>query len=225
MNLLEKIREYHMPQEAQELLKAHPPLLIAGMSSVGKNTVAKYIVEHSDYRRVITHTTRQPREGEVNGRDYWFINESEIAQMVDQQSLIEVQLVHEEDVYGTSIESYEVILEAGFHPLLIADVYGALKFTNFLPQLRPFFIIPPSFEVWMERWNRRGAMTYAEKARRLRSASTELEKAIRGERFILIINYEIPSTVSQILSGVIDPSTQRRNREAAQQLLDHLKVN
>lgn len=221
--LLEKIRDYAAPVEAKELVKQHPPLIIAGMSSVGKNTIAKSIVQQSDYRRVVTHTTRQPRSGEIDGKDYWFVDESEIDRIIGQQAFIEVQLVHEEYIYGTSIEAYKAVLDAGFRPLLLVDVHGQIKFTQLAPGARPFFILPPSFETWMERWDNRGRMSYTEKARRLRSAFTELEKAIHDERFILVVNQEVPKAAKEILDGVTDALTQHRRQELARRFIDHAR--
>lgn len=220
--LLETVRNYQIPGRATELLAQSPPLIMAGMSSAGKNAIAKNITEQSDFKRVVTHTTRQPRVDELNGKDYWFVDETEIERLINEQAFIEVQLVHEETLYGTSIGAYQAVLDAGFRPLLLIDVHSELKFARYTPHARLFFILPPSFEIWMERWDRRGFMSHTEKTRRLRSAAAELEKVIRSERFTLIVNHEVPRAAKEILNGVTDTLTQRRNRELAQQLIDHI---
>jgi guanylate kinase len=219
--LLDSVRNYETPGPSIELLNQSPPLIIAGMSSTGKNAIAKKIIEQSNYRRVVTHTTRGPRPGEVSGRDYWFVSEEEFLNLIKDQIFIETQQVHQESFYGTSIEAYKAVIASGYQPLLVVDVYGEAKMIKNVENLRPFFILPPSFEVWMERWEKRGFMSHPEKSRRLHTAKDELQIAINDERFILVVNYEVPQAAKTILDGITDAPTQHRNRELAKTLIDH----
>src|SRR3989344_4633763 len=68
--LLDKVRAYRMPKAAQELLSTHLPLTISGITASGKNSTTQYIMGSTDYRHVVTHTTRPLREGEESGKDY-----------------------------------------------------------------------------------------------------------------------------------------------------------
>lgn len=222
--LLEAIRGYQVPAPAVELLEQHPPLIIAGVSSVGKNTIAEKIAELTGYRRVITHTTRQPRDGEANGKNYWFVNESEIARLVSINALIEVQLVHGETIYGTSISAYKAIIDSGGQPLLLVDIYGALKFINHSPNSSAFFLLPPSFEEWMARFQKRGQISHTEQAKRLQTGKSEMDLALKTSRITLIINRDVPLAAKEIAQGWAAPETQAQARTIAQHLIENIQA-
>ncbi len=221
---LESVRNYQTPPQAVEMLKQHPPLIIAGVSSVGKNTVAEKVVEKSDYRRVITHTTRPPREGESNGVNYWFVNQSEIDNLINTKALIETQLVHGETVYGTSISAYKTVIDAGKQPMLVVDIYGALKFINYAPNSKAFFLLSPSFEEWMARFLRRGQMSHTELTQRLHTAKSEMELALKSRSVTLIINDDIVATSTELIKGWASPEAQANARTTAQHLLENIQA-
>ncbi len=80
-------------------------------------------------------------------------------------------------------------------------VQGAVERCTTVPELRPMFILPPNYEVWMKRLSNRGFMGENEKQRRLRSAKAELQTAIDNPAFILVVNHEVELTVQSILKG------------------------
>src|SRR5258706_3571004 len=98
--LLELIGHYQMPTEAVDLLTSNPPLVIASVSGGGKDTIAQYIQDSSQYRRIVTTTTRPMRLGETNGIDYWFVDLPTMLQMVKDNAFIEVKQVHEQQISG-----------------------------------------------------------------------------------------------------------------------------
>jgi len=213
-----------MPQAAAELLTAHPPLLVAGTTASGKDAVENFIQGISDWRHVVTHTTRQIRPGEVNGSDYWFVSEAEMLNLAEGQAFIEIKLIHDRQISGTSIQAYNAVLAAGRKPMLRIDIQGVRDLRTRVPGLRPYFILPPSFDVWMERLDKRGHMSHVERVQRLHSARLELETAIEDEHFILLINDEIARVAQEIVDGVTDIPSQQRNRQLARQLIDHIKA-
>lgn len=221
--LLQNVRDYRSPEAAQHLLQEHPPLVIAGVTAAGKDAVAEYIQDNSDWRLVITSTTRKPRPGEKSGEHHWFVDESEMIKLLDAKLFIEAKLVHGEHVYGTSIAAYKSVIEAAHKPILRIDIQGVEEITKMSADVNPVFILPPSFEVWMERLNKRGAMSHIERIRRLKSAKTELEEILRNPRFRLVVNRDVSSVSNEILSGVTDIPSQHRNRELAGQLIEHIR--
>ncbi len=222
-DLLAAVRAYQMPEAAVELLKANPPLILAAVSAAGKDTIAKYVIEHSDYRRSISHTTRPMRAGEENGVDYWFVTEAEMLELISHQALIETQAVHGETVYGSSLAAYQQVVADGHRPLLIMDIQGVDKLTRRLPSLRPYFILPPSYEEWLHRLAKRGSMGAGEKTRRLASARKEIEYVLRQPHFHLVVNREVPVAAAEILSGRPGPAAES-NRALAHDLLNRLKT-
>jgi guanylate kinase len=222
--LLDQVRNYKMPQTAQDLIVRHPPLVIAGITASGKNSVVRYITETTDYRQVITHTTRQPRTDETNGRDYFFVSDEQMLQLLNNKAMIEAKNVHGNAVYGVSIRAYQDVVFAGHKPLLIVDVKGVEELTKYLPKLRPVFLLPPSFERWVEMLEDRGRMSHLERLRRMHSARSELLEVMTKERFFLVVNYDVPNTAREILKDIHDPSSQRKAREVAHLLIDRLKT-
>jgi guanylate kinase len=222
--LLEKVRIYKMPPAAQELLAANPPLVIAGITASGKNSVVRYLTDTSDYRQVITHTTRQPREEDAEAHEYHFVNDEQMQALIEAQAMIEVKEIHKESIYGTSIKAYQDVLAAGYKPVLIIDIQGVEDLSSHLTNLRPYFLVPLSFDDWIRMMEKRGRMSHSERLRRMHSARDELERAIRSEHFTLLINQDIPQTAKTISAGIRDRSMQQKALDAASQLLERLKT-
>ena len=214
---------YQTPPQAAELLKQNPPLVVASVTAGGKDAIAQRIQETSDYRRIITTTTRPMREGEANGREYWFVTDQQMLELINQQAFIEVKTLHAQQTSGSSIAAYQSILDSGNKPLLIIDVQGIQEVIKHIPSLNPVFILPPSFDEWMKRLGGRGHMSHVEKLRRLKSAESEIELALRNQDFRLVVNRQIPDAATEIVSGQTDMRTQQANREIAQQLLDQIR--
>ena len=222
--LLESVRNYKTPQAAQELLAAHPPLVIAGITASGKNSTTKYIVDTTEYRQVITHTTRQPRSDETDDQDYYFISDEEMLRMLSSEAMIEAKTVHGQTIYGISVKAYQDVLAAGHKPLLIIDVQGIEDINKYLPNLRPVFLVPPDFDAWTQMLEKRGRMSHSERLRRMHSAREELEQVLHNEHFFLVVNRDVPQTAREILGDIHDLASQRKAREAAQLLIDRLRT-
>ena len=223
--LLQKARTYPVPPKALDLLKNNPPLIIAGLAASGKNTISVDIAESSDYRHVITHTTRPKRHREKNGQNYWFVSEAGMLKLINEQALIETQAIHGETVYGTSIASYEKIIGSNQRPLLIMDVQGIAQLNKHLPGLKPIFVLPPDFKTWMERLGNRGFISDVDKMRRLRAARIALQEALANRHFIMVVNREVPRAAREILNSLSSGDfAQHQNRELARNLIDHLQA-
>lgn len=225
--LLETVTEYTMPPKALELVIASELLIICGVTAAGKNTIVNYLIENDDYAYMVSHTTRKPRENhgklEQNGRDYWFVNEEKMLDLARQKAFVEVKQVHHTTFYGTSIMTIEQAVQSDKRPITELDVQGAQELMTELPNLRPLFVLPPSFDVWMERLVNRGNITDDDRNKRLESARKELKTAIDNPQFALIVNHEFHKTVAEIIDGVdVSDKTQQERRSLAAKLLDTL---
>ncbi len=222
------VAAYAMPEEAKTLISSGEVTLLCGVTASGKNTIANYLVARGNYRHVISHTTRLPRENhgilEQNGNEYWFVNSEQMLELVNKKAFIEVKAIHGDTCYGTSIEAVKVVVDAGMHPVMEIDVQGALELTEAVPTLRPLFILPPSYDVWMERLGSRGFLSDGEKMRRLRSASMEIETALDHPAFLLTVNHEVELTAAEIIRGVdLSTGTQDIYRQLAKDLLESIR--
>src|SRR3989344_5615433 len=220
--LLTQVKNYKMPASAAGLLNQQPPLIITAVTASGKNTVADYIISSTDYRETLSHTTRPPRPGEINGEHYWFVDETRMLWLVQAEAFVEIKAIHGETVYGTSIESYKNIITGGQRPLLIIDVQGVEEISHGLPELKPYFLLPPSYEEWMNRLHSRGVITKEDKANRIVSAKREINTVLKNPAYILVVNDQIEATANKILSSQVDKAEQTKNRHLARNLYRHL---
>lgn len=222
--LITAVSSYSMPRYAVELLNTQPPLLIAGVTAAGKDTIAKKIAQESNWRRVISHTNRPLRPGENNGENYWFVNDTDILELINSKAFIDAKVVHKIKVYGTTVAAYQRVLQSGHKPMLVIDVQGVNNVVQHITSKHhPIFILPPDFQTWLARMKEQGPVSPDERKRRLHSAKAELEEVIQNESYLLFINREVPITARQITSEVIDTKLQHQNRQIAQQLLDDIK--
>lgn len=129
--------------------------IISSPTGVGKSTVCDVIqTRHIDrVKRVITHTTRIPRENEQNGKDYYFVNEQDFQKGIKNGDFVEWAMVHN-NYYGTSKRALDDVLNAGFDAILAIDVQGAMNIVKLFDNAVSIFMLPPSFDEWMNRLNK-----------------------------------------------------------------------
>lgn len=221
--LLQEVKNYKMPSSAAKFLSQNPPLIISSVTASGKNTIANYILNHGRYyEETVSHTTRPPRRDEINGTHYWFVDDNEMLRLVQNRDFVEVKVIHGETIYGTSIKSYKSVTSRGRQPLLIIDVQGVEEISDAIGTLKPFFLLPPSYEEWMNRLHSRGVVTLKDKTQRMVSARRELQTVLKNPAYLLVVNDNVGRTAGEILLGKINTAKQIKNRQLAQKLLEHL---
>lgn len=152
--------------------------VFSGPSGVGKGTLkAKLFEEFADrIAYSVSATTRGPREGEVDGKDYFFISRQEFERRVKTNEFLE----HAEfagNCYGTPRAYVEKLLDSGMNVVLEIDVQGALQVMKSMPECVSVFILPPSFEELEHRLRGRGTETEEKVRERLETAKRELPYA------------------------------------------------
>lgn len=152
--------------------------VFSGPSGVGKGTLkAKLFEEFADrIAYSVSATTRGPREGEVDGKDYFFISRQEFERRVKNNEFLE----HAEfagNCYGTPRAYVEKLLDGGMNVVLEIDVQGALQVMKSMPECVSVFILPPSFEELEHRLRGRGTETEEKVRERLETAKRELPYA------------------------------------------------
>lgn len=152
--------------------------VFSGPSGVGKGTLkAKLFEEFADrIAYSVSATTRGPREGEVDGKDYFFISRQEFERRVKNNEFLE----HAEfagNCYGTPRAYVKNLLDSGMNVVLEIDVQGALQVMKSMPECVSVFILPPSFEELEHRLRGRGTETEEKVRERLETAKRELPYA------------------------------------------------
>jgi len=173
-------------------------IVISGPSGVGKTTIIRNILQDTELKDKImfsvSHTTREKREGEVDGQDYFFVSEEEFKRMIEKDEFIEWAKVHGH-LYGTSYKNIELAQKSGKLLILDIDVQGAEKIREKMRDSAIFiFIKPPSIEELKRRLVSRGDTKDIEL--RINNFRKELEYE---EKFDLsIVNENLEETVAQL---------------------------
>ena len=185
------------------------PLILSAPSGGGKTTIAKALLaRRPDLGYSVSCTTRAPRPGEVQGRDYYFMSRAEFIAQREKGAFAESAEVHG-NLYGTLRSEIERVLHNGKHVVMDIDVQGAVQFIRAFPQTVTIFILPPSAEVLLERLKARKTESPAQLAARLQSALQELQQV--GEYEYVIVNDELERAVASVES-IVDAEVVSRER-------------
>lgn len=170
--------------------------MISGPSGVGKGTICKKILEaDSNMRFSVSMTTRAPREGEIEGIDYFFVSKDRFEELLHEGQLLEYnQFV--ENYYGTPREAVMNWLDEGRDVLLEIDYHGAFQVRASYPAAVLIFIAPPSIEALRERITGRGSETEQQLEDRLKQAMDDMSQA--EEYDYQVVNDDINTAVWQV---------------------------
>jgi guanylate kinase len=175
-------------------------VILSGPSGVGKDTIID-AWRAADPRivRVVTYTTRKPRAGEVDGRDYNFVDISTFKYLLDQGHFWEHKVVHGH-YYASPKKDTEAIIEQDKIPVLKIDVQGAIEVMHLRPDAITVFILPPSLEELEARI--RGRKTDDEETiqKRLRNAHDEMALSDRYQ--LQIVNDDVDAVVRKLMEAV-----------------------
>jgi len=184
-------------------------IVLSGPSGVGKTSIVKEVVPRTGAIYSVSATTRPPRAGEVDGRDYHFVDRKRFEQMIAGGDLLEWAEVFGR-LYGTPAGPVGAALESGRTIVLDIDVQGALAVHRKMPQATFILILPPCREELRRRLGLRGSEDAAALARRLAAARKEISTARQSgvynhevvndrleeavQRVVAIIRKESPDT-------------------------------
>ncbi len=172
------------------------PIVVSGPSGVGKTSVLKRLLAaDANLRFSVSHTTRRPRPGEVDGRDYFFVDRDAFRDMIDAGGFIE-WAEYQGNLYGTSFAAVEGPTREGFDLLLEVEVQGAEQLRERLPEAVTVFILPPSVGELETRLRGRGSDAQDAIRKRLEIARGELSEA--GKYHYTIVNEDLASCVSDL---------------------------
>ena len=174
--------------------------VLSGFSGAGKGTAMKRLMEkYDDYALSISATTRNPREGEVDGREYFFKATEEFEKMIAQDELIEYAR-YVNHYYGTPRSYVEEQLENGKDVILEIEIQGALKVKEKCPDTLLVFITPPSAKELRRRLIGRGTESMEVIEQRLARAKEEAEGI--DDYDCLIVNDDLESCVDELHSVI-----------------------
>lgn len=194
-------------------------LVISGPSGCGKGTVLKEYTDKNDNVYVsISATTRDPREGERYGVNYYYLTREEFEKKIEEHGFLEYADFCG-NYYGTPREPVEEHLASGNDVILEIDVQGALQVRRNFPEAVLVFILPPSFEELRQRLIGRGTESMEIIKKRLSAATSEFEQA--GEYDYVVVNDEVQRAAAEI-KAIFDAEKCRavNNKEFIKGVLD-----
>ncbi|MGN0388740.1 MAG: guanylate kinase [Suilimivivens sp.] len=193
-------------------------IVVSGFSGVGKGTLMKQLVHSYDnYALSISMTTRQPRPGESDGKEYFFVSREVFEKTIAENGLIEYAN-YCGNYYGTPKEYVEKQLEKGKDVILEIEIQGALKVREQFPTALLLFVMPPSAQELKKRLEGRGTETEEVIAKRLKRATEEAE-GIENYDFI-VINDKLEECVKE-MHGLILAAHETPDRN--QEFIDNMR--
>ncbi|OQY06702.1 MAG: guanylate kinase [Desulfobacteraceae bacterium 4572_123] len=170
--------------------------IVSAPSGAGKTTLCKAVRNRfPDIGYSVSHTTREPREGEKDGIDYHFITTDDFEKKIRQGKWAEWARVHG-NYYGTSADFLNRCMDSGQDILLDIDVQGMRQITAGFPDSITFFIMPPTLEVLRERIETRGTDTKEVIERRIKNARAEMD--LRHLYRHVVVNNQLDAAIAEL---------------------------
>lgn len=223
------IESYEPSQEVIRLVERTSIVLLCGITGAGKDTVKHELLELEHFTKIITSTTRAPRENdgvmEEHGREYYFFTPEQARANLESKRYFEVASVHER-INGVTAAEIQRLQASGLTGIADVDYQGVDYFKKYSPSTLAIFLLPPSFGIWMERLKRRydtdEAFQSTWPARR-DSAIRELRWALNSKDVHLVINGDLSETVKKVKDIIGGAAKRDTGREVAQEILDQLE--
>jgi guanylate kinase len=202
---IQGLGKHQIRQLRQEFMKADMSvkpgtlLVLSGPGGVGKSTVAKKLRERDEFWVSVSATTRAPRSNEIEGRDYFFVNDAQFTSMINNNEFLE-WAEFAGNRYGTPQLQVEDALRQGQNVLLEIEIAGAKQVKAHLPQSILVFLEPPSWEELVARLEGRGTDGAERRAHRLALAQEELAAAAFFD--VVLVNDQVESVVQKLVELV-----------------------
>ena len=191
-----KLAAYEPDTPAKQLIKETPILLLVGPTGAGKDSLKDRLLETGEFHHIVSHTTRRPRINhgilEQDGREYHFIDKAEAEKMLDEHGFVEAK-IYSGNLYGTSVAEIQAAHDEGKTAMTDIEVQGVAEYKALDPGVMAVFLLPPDFQIWQERLQRRyGDVVDAEDSRiRLQTALQDLGQLLKTDYYVAVINDDL----------------------------------
>lgn len=219
-----RVKELETTDTLSQITPRGTLFVVSSPSGGGKGTIIRRVLDVvGNLSYSVSYTTRGPRPGEVDGREYFFVNRETFKEMVDAGEFLESACVHG-NLYGTAKSQILRETAAGADIILEVDVQGAASVRQLLMDSVSIFILPPSYEVLRQRLIARGTDSPEVLEVRLRNAPEELKQYSAFD--YVIINDEVERAAGQLASIIYAERARCMRQEAlVQQVIQNFKSN
>lgn len=171
-------------------------IVVSGPSGAGKDTICKNLIMDSDNIWLsISMTSRNPRKGEVEGKDYFFVTKKEFEEKIEQGKFLEYA-TYNNNYYGTPKDKIEDYLKSGIDVVLVIDIQGAINIKKILPTALFIFIMPPDMKTLKQRLIGRKTETKEKVIERFTTAYNEINH-LKKYNYV-VVNDEVDNAVSKV---------------------------
>ena len=170
-------------------------IVVSGPSGVGKGTICDVLIKELDAWYSVSMTTREMREGEVEGKNYYFVTKEEFERKIKEDNFIEYN-VYNNNYYGTPKDKILEKINEGIDVFLEIDVNGARNIKKMFPDSLLIYIAPPSLEELRKRLENRGTETEDKIQNRLKIAEEELKQTDMYD--YVIVNDDLETAIDEV---------------------------
>lgn len=196
-------------------------IIFSAPSGAGKSSLIRELIDlgEKSIELSVSATTRSPRDGEVHGKDYFFISDDEFNQMKENDAFLESATVHGFQ-YATLKSFVDEKINSGISVILDIDVQGFMQINRSLTEHTSIFILPPSFDELEKRLNTRGLDSKEVISKRLENALVELKSAKLFD--YIVLNDEFSKTIKTLSSILFEENFQYNDKETEKILMELL---
>lgn len=178
-------------------MKQGKAIIFSAPSGAGKTTIVRHLLKQPlNLEFSVSACSREPREHEVHGKDYYFLTLEEFKNRISEKAFAEWEQVYENMYYGTLNSELDRIWKMGKHVIFDVDVVGGINLKNNLGnRALSIFVQPPSIQALEDRLRKRGTESEASLSRRIAKAKSELEQARHFD--VILINDDLAKTLKE----------------------------
>lgn len=220
---------YEISEHGKKILHDINYVILIGPAAAGRNTIIEQLVIKYNFKQVVSDTTRPPkiRDGkkEVHGENYYFRDEESFLKDLQNGEFLEAELIHNQQVSGTSIRELEKIQKEGLVGVNEVEFGGAKNVLNVKPDTTVIAILPSSFEVWQQRFAKREKISQKEYMNRIRTAMEVIKLIESDDRIKVVINHDFHEA-AMIIDAIVNTNYQNEGQlEEIQKVVREFKSN
>lgn len=222
----EALNDYRPSPATMAILAKTPIVTLTAPSATGRNSIINELIKTRRYHFIVSDTTRPPRMNkglwEQDGREYFFRTEDEVLAEIKEGAFVEAELIHNQQVSGTSAREIERAHHDGKIAITDVDIEGGINFAKLKPDAITICMLPPSFDSWIARMRGRSDFKPEELYRRLQQATKVLRLALAHRNFVFVINDNFKEAI-QVVDDIATKGIHHAEDEAkAHKVAEHL---